>query len=620
MIRFLQTAAFACLGLAGLIPSPALAASCSVNRIAELPVTMQGRRASVPARVNGRDTTFWLDSGAFFSVMSAAKAAEFGLRLEDPPFGLRLVGIGGSSQTHVVTIKDFGLAGQALHGLQFLVGGSDAGNGLIGRNILAIRDTEFDIAHGSVKLFDVKGCNDKAMTYWAPGQPYFTVPLLTPADHSKQFRIKVRINGIGVDAEMDSGSPATMLSRRAAIRAGIALTGPGVQGGQSFGGFGRKVYGGFNVPVASVAIGDEEILKTRLQVIDGEITSGADSPEMLLGMDFFLAHHIFVARGQNRVYFTYNGGNVFDAAREFQSPVRTVAEAAAATASPAPAAEPALPPGRVRVSGYEDPTNTPKTADEFARRGAARLATRDAAGAVADYDAALRLGGDTAAPAQRGEWYRQRARAHAMAGQRAEATADFHQALALAPDDPQLLLASAQRKLALNDRDGALADADRALRILPAGSLPTREVAQVFDAAGEAARAVPVLTAIIDLHRDDSKLGGLLQQRCQARALANVELDKALGDCNAAIRREGETPLALTMRALVQLRRGDSAAALADTGKALTASPRMAAALWLRGSARIAAGQAEAGNADHAAARLMNPQFPQLLARYHVDP
>ena len=33
---------------------------------------------------------------------------------------------------------------------------------------------------------------------------------------------------------------------------------------------------------------------------------------MLLGSDFFLAHHIYVAYSQDKVYFTYNGGPVFD--------------------------------------------------------------------------------------------------------------------------------------------------------------------------------------------------------------------------------------------------------------------------------------------------------------------
>ncbi len=33
---------------------------------------------------------------------------------------------------------------------------------------------------------------------------------------------------------------------------------------------------------------------------------------MILGADFFLSHHILVASSQRKLYFTYNGGPVFD--------------------------------------------------------------------------------------------------------------------------------------------------------------------------------------------------------------------------------------------------------------------------------------------------------------------
>jgi hypothetical protein len=38
---------------------------------------------------------------------------------------------------------------------------------------------------------------------------------------------------------------------------------------------------------------------------------GSDGTDMLLGMDFFLSHHVFIARSQNVIYLTYNGGPIF---------------------------------------------------------------------------------------------------------------------------------------------------------------------------------------------------------------------------------------------------------------------------------------------------------------------
>ena len=35
------------------------------------------------------------------------------------------------------------------------------------------------------------------------------------------------------------------------------------------------------------------------------------NPDMIIGADFFLAHRIYVARSQGKIYFTYKGGPVF---------------------------------------------------------------------------------------------------------------------------------------------------------------------------------------------------------------------------------------------------------------------------------------------------------------------
>ena len=60
-------------------------------------------------------------------------------------------------------------------------------------------------------------------------------------------------------------------------------------------------------PFASFKIGDEEIRNTRLRI--GDIATDID---MLIGADFFLSHHLYVASSQHKLYFTYNGGPVFD--------------------------------------------------------------------------------------------------------------------------------------------------------------------------------------------------------------------------------------------------------------------------------------------------------------------
>jgi hypothetical protein len=59
---------------------------------------------------------------------------------------------------------------------------------------------------------------------------------------------------------------------------------------------------------ASVKIGDEEIKNTQLSI--GDSYGDADF-DVLIGADFFLAHRVYVANSQRKLYFTYSGGPVF---------------------------------------------------------------------------------------------------------------------------------------------------------------------------------------------------------------------------------------------------------------------------------------------------------------------
>ena len=597
--------------LAGFAPGPAMAAACKVDLLVDLPVTMEGLRASVPVKVNGTDTDLWLDSGAFFSIMSAAKASELDLPLSAAPSGLRIIGIGGSATAQIATIKSFGLVGHDLRNVQFIVGGSDTGNGLIGRNILGIADTEFDLAHGSVKLLMPHGCGKYAMAYWTQGKPFFTVPLLTVANRRDHvFRLPVTINGAKITAEYDSGAPLTLISRKAAERAGIDLSAPGVKPVTSLGGFGRHFAKGWIVPVENVSIGDEQILKSHLMVIDGPIAASADAPDMLLGADYMLAHHIYVARSQKRIYFTYSGGKPFLSSSSGRRQPQEQAEKQARGQAQAAAA--ALPPGTRLVQAVETPDAAPQTAEEFARRGNAKAAQQAFPAAIADLSEAIRLAPDNAG------YYSDRAQAYGRSGQPGKARADLEKALELDPDDGELLLKRGYLRLGANDKEGALADAEAAAKAIHSASLDAAELAFLFEKLGHPQRAVSLLDDVIALHHADSRLGNLLNGRCWARALANAGLDKALSDCKKAIRRDGARAAYLDSRALVYFRMGDLGKALADYDAALKLRPDAAWSLYMRGLVRISQGQADAGKADQAAALKLNPQIAEEVRGYGI--
>jgi predicted aspartyl protease/tetratricopeptide (TPR) repeat protein len=582
----------AALGVCGVVQTAQ--AKCSVALMAKLPVTMEGLRASVPVEVNGKPTHFWLDSGAFFSIMPKAKASELGLRTSSLPFGFQITGIGGNASVELATIKSFKLVGNDLKNLQFLVGGSDVGNGLIGQNILSVGDTEYDLANGTVNLIETKDCRNVNLAYWANGKTYGMADLLDGDDASdRHIYAKGAINDKPVRLLFDTGAPSTILKRSAAERAGIDFSAPGVVESDTMGGFGAGHRRSWIVTLKSFDVGGEGILNTPIRVIDDK--GDADRTyDMLVGADFFLSHHLFVSRAGRRLFLTYNGGPIFS--------LTTDGEVAAR-------------PTRVQGDWGVASSAVPTDAAGFARRASAKAARADWKAAIADYGEAIQREPGNAA------FWRERASAHGAAGEDALARADFDKAVALAPGDPDLVVARGFLRLKDGDSKGALADAEAAVGGFPEGSLDRLKAVGLFDRLHRADRVLALVDPIIALHRQDNQLGELLNTRCFTRALANIELAKALSDCNTAIKRDGALAAYLDSRALVKVRQGDWPGALADYDAALAKSPKQAASLYMRGWARRASagGDAQAvkqSAADFAAAKAIDADVAEQFGPY----
>ena len=125
---------FAFAALFGASPT---SAACVLQRLVELPVTMDDLRPTVPAKIEGKTVRMLADTGAFFSMISPGAAAAMRLPLHPAPFGLFVTGVGGAMNTSVTTVKDFALDTIPIHHVDFIVGGSETGpgiDGVIGRN------------------------------------------------------------------------------------------------------------------------------------------------------------------------------------------------------------------------------------------------------------------------------------------------------------------------------------------------------------------------------------------------------------------------------------------------------------------------------------------------------
>jgi tetratricopeptide (TPR) repeat protein/predicted aspartyl protease len=578
----------ACWGLLAffLAPLPAWAAGkCQIVRYVEIPVTMAGRRPIVTAQINGRDARFILDSGAFFSTIAKANAQEFGLAVR-PLAGARLKGIGGDTSLGVATAKQFTIAGQTLPHIDFAVGGSDTGYaGLLGQNILGLADAEYDLPHGAVRLMKGKECRDAGLAYWAADKPFSIVPLLSIDAEQRHTIGTIKINGVNLKAVFDTGAEGSMLTLSAAKRIGVTPDSPGVTASGFAYGLGTGRARSWRARFDTINIGGEVIPKPWIEIADQSL----DGADMLIGIDFFTTHRIYVDNQGHRMFLTYEGGSLFGL-----NPKRAG--------------------GSARAGGdNSDQSGEPTDAAGYGRRGAILASGRKFDAAIADFDKAVALDPTGA------HYFFQRAMAHLENGQPLLGAGDLDKAIVLAPADAAARLARASLRHQAKDPDGAAIDLAAADKALAPSSDARLHLAALYDATDAYEPALASYDLWLKNHPEDHNRAVAFNGRCWARALLNRDLDKALADCNAALRlRPGEAAF-LDSRALVQFRRGAFDKALADYDAALAKQPRNAWSLYCRGIVTRRMGKVAQADADAAAAVAINAQVRARAKRYGLE-
>ena len=584
--------------VASAVQAPAFAV-CQLRKVAEVPVTMRDGAPTIPARINGSETYFVLDSGAFYSVISPAQAAQLQLKLSMLP-RRKMLGIGGAADIQLAVIDDFKLDTHRVPGANFIVGGSSVGagaTGVIGQNILSNYDVEYDLGNGNFKLVVPEGCRDSVLAYWATSTPYSVMPIESVSNQLHTTG-HIYVNGIKLRATFDTGAAMSLLDLRAAERAGIKQHAPGVVSGGYVVGFGPDAVQTWLAPVGSFKVGDEEIRNTRLRV--GPLTK-LDT-DMLLGADFFLSHRIYVSNKQRKLYFTYSGGPVFrlDSQANGATTVAALEHAAVAAEDAGAGIDTAA-----GAAGAKEaqPQATAEDAAALARRGAASAARHDFPHALADLNRACEL-----KPGEP-EYFYQRAEAYLGERDADHAAVDFDRAIKLKSDYVPALIARAS--LRRGTPDEAIADLDAVDRATAAQGDVRLELAHLYESMNVLGPAIAQYGQWISAHSVDARVPGALASRCWDQALLGEDLNKGLADCNLSLRRTARSVRSLHGRALIRLKQGDPGGAITDYNAVLKAEPHAYWALYGRGIAELHKGMQPAGEADIAAAVALHPAIAE---------
>ena len=544
-----------------LLLSSAANAECHLSKYLDLPVTMRGARPIVSAQIDGKDAQFILDSGAFFSTLSQASAQTYGLRLSALPPEFRLRGINGGTSASVATVRSFGLGAVTVSNIEFIVGGTDVGQvGLLGQNVLGIGDVEYDLRHGVVRLLRAKGCKIDELAYWASDYPVTIIPLEERTPRQRHTIGTVTLNGVKLRAVFDTGAPSSVLKR-----VGVTPNSPGVvQGGMSIG-LGTRALRTWTGSFNRLEIGGEVIPNPKIRFSEAELNDA----DMLIGADFFLTHHIYVATDAAKMLITYEGGPVFGI----------------------------TPSGAVDSQGkpldLTDRSTEPTDAEGFSRRGSAFASSGNLEAAIGDFDRAIAL-----APNQ-ARYFRERAAARMANHQPLLAAGDIDKALAADPTD---------------------VDSRRVLdQELPPSAGERLQLAAMADGAGLLELSLASDDAWLKAHPEDARRPTALNQRCWVLAQLDRDLKKALDDCNAALHARPNTAGYLDSRGLVRLRLGDFPGALADYNAALSLQPDNAWTLYMRSLVKRKVGDAIGADTDRRAALAIAPHVGERAAKLGID-
>lgn len=312
------------LALLGGTAAPAL--GCQLLQIGQFQIEMQGNTPLVDAAINGERVRFIVDSGSANTLLTRPAAEALHLKIT-PLHSFTMYGVGGGDNVGEVQVKDFSLGDYTVHGLRLITTSHMSLPppvvGLLGGDLLARVDVEFDLAEGAVRLFTPKGCSGEQVVYWR--QPYSVLPIATPLRDVSHLRGYVDLNGVRTPAMFDTGAGVTTVTPHAAKAAGITIESPGVAAVGKIHGLGASAVDAYSAVFPTLTLGDEKITNARLEIADmmgwrkeaqlgSHIATAVNDdlePQMLVGADFFLSHRVYVARSQGLIYFSYLGGPIF---------------------------------------------------------------------------------------------------------------------------------------------------------------------------------------------------------------------------------------------------------------------------------------------------------------------
>lgn len=342
---------------AALSASPALA-ECRLAKVATLHPVIDNNQILIPGTLEGHQVKFLFDTSFPVSIIPAAAAKRLGIDVQNFTFEetalLTSWNFYKAELTEGTTkVQNVDLDGHNVKMTLFGVFGTKDNFGnpdtvaVLGTDFWGQYDVEIDLKDNEINLFRPDGCAGSNLAYWS--NAYNVVDM---EKRGWQQMLKAKLNGHSVAALLDTGTRFSNLTERAAGELGaerdeksilmneprmadaqptdlLSLTkisyGVGIyQPGPDIGSFGvfqpvtnDNRTGYWLAKFNNFTLDEETIAPARLRVVPtprltNEVGSRIGQQyftyDVVLGVDFLLAHHVMISNSQSKFYFSHTGG------------------------------------------------------------------------------------------------------------------------------------------------------------------------------------------------------------------------------------------------------------------------------------------------------------------------
>jgi predicted aspartyl protease len=275
---------------------------CGAVRLGETTVATLRNAPIVTLFANDRPIMLLLDTGAEGTVLTPAAAGRVGAQRPLVEFQRQLHGLAGSLATSEVELRSFTVGGVAIPWRRVRVAPVNVSaifagplDGVVGADTLSSFDVDLDLPHYRMILYQRQTCPD-AKPAWT--EPYTRITAgRSKGDH---LFFPVQLDGRTIDAFVDTGAQATVLSTRVALALGVSESALARDPPLTTRGAAAERLSAHLHRFSQLEIGGAIVRNPAVIVADVRLSDA----DLVLGVDFLRAWRIWFSYGSQQIFLS----------------------------------------------------------------------------------------------------------------------------------------------------------------------------------------------------------------------------------------------------------------------------------------------------------------------------